>query len=547
MEELDKVEWCLTMSENLLLQSIIPKTIRDSLNAALSEDIVGAVYGEAVRAFAPTFQTYNVKTKSMAFAFVNFGQQLIDRLLLLHRIIMDSASVCIFDSVELESQFNYLNDVVTAKSYLFAFATKLSSESVCDIADQLTNVWNQLYSVLYSVDTSDSSDISVPRHWLLELRNLPEEMPTEVAENFPKVKVEAVKAEDLALVEQGILERAGLNDYKSGNKGKASGFKLTNKKTNKLAKRGQLDHQKKKRKESLKARKLAEISKARQTAINIKPSGNEEPVVEDEGYFEDANVNFAKSLLRDGDGRQKKKRKNNNEIEALFGMNSKRAKQWTGDDSTPLLPIKDKNKLIQRSLPAESPASVEENVEVSKPLPEVSVVDLFATRAQKLQNRQTAIASMSCAIVENPEENLKKLRTLKEFWDEKDPDIRMGNRKLLLLSLTEIYKDILPDYNIRVASQAEKQQAASKDTKQLRHYEENLLHNYKLYLQMLEECIGKAGDKKQRETADEKTKEFRLLAVRCMTQVFVKRPTFNFSKNVINVLIRYLPFTTTRF
>jgi len=42
-----------------------------------------------------------------------------------------------------------------------------------------------------------------------------------------------------------------------------------------------------------------------------------------------------------------------------------------------------------------------------------------------------------------------------------------------------------------VASQAEKQQAASKDTKQLRHYEENLLHNYKLYLQMLEECIGR--------------------------------------------------------
>lgn len=204
MEELDKVEWCLTMSENLLLQSIIPKTIRDSLNAALSEDIVGAVYGEAVRAFAPTFQTYNVKTKSMAFAFVNFGQQLIDlymkayfhimtnkgfiqRLLLLHRIIMDSASVCMFDSVELESQFNYLNDVVTAKSYLFAFATKLSSrrqhqhatvssssESVCDIADQLTNVWNQLYNVLYSVDTSDSSDISVPiRHMFPFITSIP--------------------------------------------------------------------------------------------------------------------------------------------------------------------------------------------------------------------------------------------------------------------------------------------------------------------------------------------------------------------------------------
>lgn len=45
----------------------------------------------------------------------------------------------------------------------------------------------------------------------------------------------------------------------------------------------------------------------------------------------------------------------------------------------------------------------------------------------------------------------------------------------------------------RVATQAEKQQAATKDTKQLRQYEENLLHNYKLYLQLLEECIGQSG------------------------------------------------------
>ena len=44
---------------------------------------------------------------------------------------------------------------------------------------------------------------------------------------------------------------------------------------------------------------------------------------------------------------------------------------------------------------------------------------------------------------------MKKLRALREFWTEDDPDIRTGSRKMLLLSLTEIYKDILPDYNIR--------------------------------------------------------------------------------------------------
>ena len=44
---------------------------------------------------------------------------------------------------------------------------------------------------------------------------------------------------------------------------------------------------------------------------------------------------------------------------------------------------------------------------------------------------------------------MKKLRALRDFWTESDPEIRSGNRKLLLMSLTEIYKDILPDYRIR--------------------------------------------------------------------------------------------------
>ena len=48
-----------------------------------------------------------------------------------------------------------------------------------------------------------------------------------------------------------------------------------------------------------------------------------------------------------------------------------------------------------------------------------------------------------------------------------------------------------------VLTEAEKQQAAAKDTKQLRQFEENLLHNYRLYLQMLEECIGMLCEHKQ--------------------------------------------------
>lgn len=57
---------------------------------------------------------------------------------------------------------------------------------------------------------------------------------------------------------------------------------------------------------------------------------------------------------RDGDSRRKKKRKADGEIEALFSANSKRSKQWLEEDSKALLPIKDRNKLVQRSQKVEN-------------------------------------------------------------------------------------------------------------------------------------------------------------------------------------------------
>ena len=43
---------------------------------------------------------------------------------------------------------------------------------------------------------------------------------------------------------------------------------------------------------------------------------------------------------------------------------------------------------------------------MEEPLPELSLVEIYARRAHKLQQRQAAIAAMSCAVVENPEENV---------------------------------------------------------------------------------------------------------------------------------------------
>lgn len=62
------------------------------------------------------------------------------------------------------------------------------------------------------------------------------------------------------------------------------------------------------------------------------------------------------SIDRDDDGKKKKKRKiEDNEVEALFSK--KRSQQWIDEESTPLLPIKDKRKIIQRAQKIEQPES----------------------------------------------------------------------------------------------------------------------------------------------------------------------------------------------
>ena len=54
----------------------------------------------------------------------------------------------------------------------------------------------------------------------------------------------------------------------------------------------------------------------------------------------------------------------------------------------------------------DSAGANETEAEVEEPLPELSLVEIYARRAHKLQQRQAAIAAMSCAVVENPEENV---------------------------------------------------------------------------------------------------------------------------------------------
>ena len=82
-----------------------------------------------------------------------------------------------------------------------------------------------------------------------------------------------------------------------------------------------------------------------------------------------------------------------------------------------------------------------------------------------------------------------KLRELRLMLEDSEPDVMVTTKKLVMVTLMEVFKDIIPDYRIRVATDAEKEQAAKKETKKLRDFEESLVNNYRHYLEFLESVI----------------------------------------------------------
>ncbi len=56
-----------------------------------------------------------------------------------------------------------------------------------------------------------------------------------------------------------------------------------------------------------------------------------------------------------------------------------------------------------------------------------------------------------------------KLKELRLMLEESEPDIQITVKKLAMFSLMEIFKDIIPGYRIRVATEQEKTQPVGLD------------------------------------------------------------------------------------
>ncbi|CAK6978133.1 nucleolar complex protein 3 homolog [Scomber scombrus] len=219
-----------------------------------------------------------------------------------------------------------------------------------------------------------------------------------------------------------------------------------------------------------------------------------------------------------------------------------------------LLPIKDKTRLIPQSLERVKQQQQEEEEEEEEEqqeeqldnegeeqsLEQLTEEQREELRVQKINDKKLHIAALASAVISEPNANIKRVKELRGLLMETDPCVAVTVRKLVIVSLMEIFKDITPTYRIRPLTPAEKAAKVKKDTQQLREFEEGLVSQYKFYLEDLEQTVKDwKQQKKKRSQAVSFSSYLSLaeVAVRCLCELLLALPHFNFHNNIIVVLV----------
>ncbi|KAL0269355.1 UNVERIFIED_CONTAM: hypothetical protein PYX00_007118 [Menopon gallinae] len=356
-------------------------------------------------------------------------------------------------------------------------------------------------------------------------------------------------------------------------KGKVSSVKRSNQRQTKLKKQGKL----KKRHNRKKVKFIKRRRPAGETQKKIDPVEEEEQKREEEYLAEQLRSNYTAdsfeflakvNLERDNRSsrRQKRKLKQKQEEEEAKNVELKyeeTAEPPEAKKTKYLLPIKTSEGIVPRSVDVEEEIVEEEEEEKEEQQDKESINDeeeeekkksgkryrekrreytnaeLLARRQNALRESKFRIGVLCSGLLESPEEKIGNFKPLLDMLTDVDPEVCITVKKLALVSLLEIFKDILPEYQIRIHDDPKVK--LKKDVKILRDYESGLLNYYKSYLQKIESLMVKLKRKMgQKFVVEEAELNLAIMALKCLCDLLVAYPYFNFAKNIVQLIVPHL-------
>lgn len=178
----------------------------------------------------------------------------------------------------------------------------------------------------------------------------------------------------------------------------------------------------------------------------------------------------------------------------------------------------------------------EEKKDLSKP---ISIAEMLVWREKSIAQYKFKIGLLASSLLENTQQKVLNIARLLEIYDEWHPELQVTLKKLVTLSLLEVFRDILPSYQIK--HQDNPNVKLKKETRELQTFEKSLLKGYREYLNRLEKLASKLF-KKKGDTRRRTKQEISLgeLGIKCLCELLITHPYFNYTKNIVRLLTPYL-------
>ncbi|KFB45528.1 AGAP010308-PA-like protein [Anopheles sinensis] len=289
--------------------------------------------------------------------------------------------------------------------------------------------------------------------------------------------------------------------------------------------------------------------KKKSIKAKTKAKGKKVKPVQSNGKGKSNAPNGATNRVREG----KPRRPSAMDLEKAY-RRSIQSQMFHGERLDQLLPVKIKGKgLVTRTAPRQQENSAtndlsdgdvsDSDVDSSEAVPKqqeiVTLADLLVKRDAEIKEKQFLIGSSCAAILENPEARIENLGNLVDLVRDinRDGSVNfLAIRKTAMISLVEVFKDIVPEYRIGIVDK--EQQTLKKDTLARVNYENKLLSYYKQFLKHLERITEKYTQMlRQSKKLSTDLRQLLETTVQCMCDLVLAHPYFNYSPNIVQVLV----------
>lgn len=215
------------------------------------------------------------------------------------------------------------------------------------------------------------------------------------------------------------------------------------------------------------------------------------------------------------------------------------------------LPIKGSDGRIKRVVMHKEERQEDEETE-EETIPKEVGADEYGTREEKEKNDSEAnllplerlrkiqedVSELALKIMEDPEENIQCLTRLRKISESKNT----VTCKLGIAALIPVFKSLAPSYRIRSLTEAEKKEKVSKEVARLRQFEQNFIHNYSLYVDLLAKLakVSRLNSLNNKMTKEEDIQVGNLAAKAACELCISSLRFFNFRSQIFAIVIRRL-------